>query len=45
LPEGCAGNRAYGTTQLRQDLNRFAFLPGGDGEALYRSPLYSPAPQ
>jgi hypothetical protein len=35
------GNRAYGTAQLRQDLDRFAFLLGGDdGEA-----LFGPAPQ
>ena len=30
------GHRAYGTAQLRQDLNRFTFLLGGDdGEALF----------
>ncbi len=30
------GHPAYGTTQLRQDLDRFVFLLGGDdGEALF----------
>ncbi|MGI9004651.1 MAG: hypothetical protein ACR2FU_00350 [Streptosporangiaceae bacterium] len=30
------GNPAYGTTQLREDLDRFTFLPGGDdGESLF----------
>jgi hypothetical protein len=30
-----AGHPAYGTAQLRQDLDRFAFLLGGDdGESL-----------
>ena len=34
------GNPAYGLAQLRQDLDRFAFLLGGsDGE-----PLFGPAP-
>lgn len=33
-----AGSRAYGTRQLRDDLDRFAFLLGGDaGEALFGS--------
>jgi hypothetical protein len=28
------GNPAYGSSQLREDLDRFTFLPGGnDGEA------------
>jgi hypothetical protein len=36
-----AGNPAYGTAQLREDLDRFTFLLGGnDGE-----PLFSPEPQ
>ena len=31
-----AGHPAYGTAQLRQDLDRFTFLLGGDdGEALF----------
>ena len=30
------GHPAYGLPQLRQDLERFAFLPGGsDGEPLF----------
>ena len=30
------GHPAYGTAQLRQDLNRFTFLLGGDdGESLF----------
>jgi hypothetical protein len=30
------GDPAYGITQLRQDLERFAFLQGGsDGEQLF----------
>jgi len=30
------GHPAYGTTQLRQDLDRFVFLLGGDdGESLF----------
>ncbi len=33
--EEFAGHPAYGTAQLRQDLDRFTFLPGGDdGESL-----------
>jgi hypothetical protein len=33
--EAFAGHPAYGIAQLRQDLNRFTFLPGGDdGESL-----------
>src|SRR5215470_10903609 len=33
------GHPAYGITQLRQDLERFAFLLGGsDGEPLARDP-------
>ena len=33
--EDFAGNPAYGTAQLRDDLDRFALLPGGnDGEPL-----------
>jgi hypothetical protein len=33
--EQFAGNPAYRITQLRDDLERFAFLPGGsDGESL-----------
>jgi hypothetical protein len=33
---GYVGNSAYGTAQLRQDLDRFTFLPGGDdGESLF----------
>ena len=31
-----AGHPAYGTAQLRQDLDRFVFLLGGDdGESLF----------
>ena len=31
-----AGHPAYGTAQLRQDLDRFTFLLGGDdGESLF----------
>jgi hypothetical protein len=38
--EEFAGHTAYGIGQLREDLDRFAFLPGGsDGE-----PLFGPAP-
>ena len=34
--ETCVGHPAYGTAQLRQDLNRFIFLLGGDdGESLF----------
>ncbi len=33
---GFIGSRAYDTRQLRNDLDRFAFLLGGsDGEALF----------
>ena len=33
---GYVGHPAYGTTQLRQDLDRFVFLLGGDdGESLF----------
>jgi len=33
------GHPAYGTAQLRQDLERFAFLLGGsDGEPLFGHP-------
>jgi hypothetical protein len=36
-----AGHPAYGIEQLRQDLERFVFLPGGsDGES-----LFGPLPQ
>jgi len=38
--EEFVGHRAYGTRQLRDDLDRFVFLPGGsDGEALF-GPLH-----
>jgi hypothetical protein len=34
--EQFAGHPAYGTAQLRQDLDRFTFLLGGDdGESLF----------
>jgi hypothetical protein len=34
--EAFVGHPAYGTAQLRQDLNRFTFLLGGDdGESLF----------
>jgi len=34
--EAFVGHPAYGAAQLRQDLNRFTFLRGGDdGEALF----------
>ena len=34
--ETFVGHPAYGTAQLRQDLNRFIFLLGGDdGESLF----------
>ena len=34
--EAFVGHPAYGTAQLRQDLNRFVFLLGGDdGESLF----------
>ena len=34
--EAFVGHPAYGTAQLRQDLNRFIFLLGGeDGESLF----------
>ena len=34
--EAFVGHPAYSTAQLRQDLNRFTFLLGGDdGEALF----------
>ena len=34
--EAFAGHPAYGTAQLRQDLDRFTFLLGGDdGESLF----------
>ena len=33
---GYVGHPAYGTAQLRQDLDRFTFLLGGDdGESLF----------
>jgi hypothetical protein len=32
---GFVGNPAYGTAHLRSDLDRFAFLLGGDGEPLF----------
>ena len=33
---GYTGHPAYGTAQLRQDLDRFTFLLGGDdGESLF----------
>ena len=39
--EEFAGHPAYGTAQLRADLDRFTFLLGGnDGE-----PLFGPAPR
>ena len=34
-----AGHPAYGLGELRNDLERFVFLPGGsDGEPLFGSP-------
>jgi hypothetical protein len=34
-----AGHPAYGISQLRDDLERFVFLPGGsDGEPLFGHP-------
>jgi hypothetical protein len=37
--EEFAGHPAYGLDQLRDDLERFAFLPGGsDGESLFGPP-------
>ena len=34
--EQFVGHPAYGTGELRQDLDRFVFLPGGDdGESLF----------
>ena len=37
--EEFAGHPAYGLDQLRDDLERFAFLPGGsDGESLFSPP-------
>jgi len=34
--EEFVGHRAYHAAQLRQDLDRFTFLPGGDdGESLF----------
>jgi hypothetical protein len=37
-PCGLRGGRACGTRQLREDLDRFAFMQGGDdGEALFGS--------
>ena len=40
------GHPAYGLPQLRNDLNRFTFLLGGnDGEPLFRAgPLSAPRP-
>ena len=38
--EELAGHPAYGLAQLRQDLDRFAFLLGGDDGEL----LFSPDP-
>jgi hypothetical protein len=37
--EQFVGHPAYGTAELRGDLDRFVFLLGGsDGEALFRPP-------
>ena len=37
--EEFAGHPAYGIGQLREDLERFVFLPGGrDGEPLFGRP-------
>lgn len=37
--EAFIGHPAYGTSQLRADLDRFTFLLGGsDGEALFEPP-------
>ncbi len=37
--EQFVGHPAYGTAQLRDDLDRFVFLLGGsDGESLFRPP-------
>jgi len=33
--EDFIGNPAYGIDELRQDLNRFVFLLGSDGEPLF----------
>ena len=39
VQEEFAGHPAYGLDQLRDDLERFAFLPGGsDGESLFSPP-------
>jgi len=40
---GFAGHPAYGITQLREDLERFVFLPGADDEPLF-GPQPSPPP-
>ena len=39
-----AGHPAYGISQLRDDLARFAFLPGGDEEPLF-GPQWQPPPR
>jgi hypothetical protein len=37
--EDFVGHPAYNTSQLREDLDRFTFLPGGsDGETLFGLP-------
>ena len=38
--ESFVGHPAYGISQLRADLERFVFLPGGSGGG----PLFGPAP-
>jgi hypothetical protein len=43
--EAFVGHRAYGTAQLRQDLDRFTFLLGGDdGESLFGPGTAEPDP-
>ena len=43
--EAFVGHPAYGTAQLRQDLDRFTFLLGGDdGESLFGPGTAEPGP-
>ena len=43
--EAFVGHPAYGTTQLRQDLDRFTFLLGGDdSESLFGPGTAEPGP-
>jgi hypothetical protein len=42
--EEFVGHPAYNVSQLRQDLDRFTFLLGGDGESLFGPGTAEPGP-